>query len=262
MLPALTFHADGYNPASRQRPHQHDELHLSMVLSGRVAETVGRVTESALPFSVVAKDAGVRHANDFGRDGARMARLTLMEGTIASLVEDPCRATAWRWRHDPGASRPYVRLIQRAAGAGRTFAADDPDVLDLLAAITSRPVSPKGGEPPAWLAETMARLREEWHANLTVGDVAAQAGVHPVYLARCVRRWYGTSVGDELRRLRVQSAAHAALQCDRTLSYVAHAHGFADQAHMCREFQRVAGTTAAGYRAVVGSLDYTWRGRP
>ena len=261
MIPTLTLHADGYRPGTRHRPHQHDELHLSMVLSGCVAETVGRDTELAQPLSVVAKDAGVRHGNDFGPDGARMARLTLESGTIAALVDDPARADAWRWARGASVARPYLSLVRRSQGGESTFDADDPDMLDLLAGITARRAAATRGSPPVWLTQVMEELRTQWHPGMSVRDVARRAGMHPVYFARCVRRWFGTGVAEELRRLRMQSAAAALAASGDTVCCIAHAHGFADEAHLCREFRCAAGITPGRYRSLVGSLDYTWRGR-
>ena len=261
MVALLTLHADGYRPDTRHPPHQHDELHLSLVLSGRVSETVGRVTEWAQPLSVVAKDAGVRHANDFGPGGARMVRLTLKAGTIAALVEDPTRADAWRWTRNAAVARPYLNLVRRSAGRPCTFPSNDADIVDLLAGVTARRVPRANGCPPEWLVRTVEELRNDWQPHVTVCDVARRAGVHPVYLARCVRRWYGTGVAEELRRLRVQSAAAALVESCETVSSIAHLQGFADEAHLCREFRRASGTTPARYRDLINSVDYTWRGR-
>ncbi len=260
MAATLTLHTDGYRPGTRHRPHQHDELHLSLVLSGWVAETVGRDTEWAQPLSVVAKDAGVRHANDFGPGGARLARLTLESGTIAALVEDPARADAWRWVRSASVARPYLNLVRRSQGGTCTVDADDPDMLDLLAGMTARRATTTRGSSPAWLTQVMEELRKQWHPGMSVRDVARRAGVHPVYFARCVRRWFGTGVAEELRRLRMQSAAAALATSDDTVCCIAHAHGFADEAHLCREFRCATGTTPGRYRSLVASLDYTWRG--
>jgi AraC family transcriptional regulator len=262
MTVTLSFHADAYQPGTRQRPHWHDELHLSLVLSGRVAETVGTVTEYAGALSVVAKDAGVVHANDFGAAGAKLARLILPSGTIGSLIDQPSRSPGWRWTHDADVARAFLRLVHRANGGVSSFKVGDPDLLDLLAAFTARPAPLTRGRPPAWLEQTMEDLRASWNPGLTVADVARRAGVHPVYLARCVRRWFGTGVGEEIRRLRIRSAAAAVAEKGRTVSNVAHASGFADEPHLCREFRRTVGTTPGRYRALVKDLDYDRRGRP
>jgi AraC family transcriptional regulator len=255
MTATLAFDATVYRAGTRHRPHQHDELHMSVVLSGSVAETVRGVTEYAEPLSVVVKEAGVVHADEFGPSGARIARLVLCGGTVAAIIDDPRRGSAWGWTHNGPAPRAFVRLLCRANSGARTFSADDADVVDLLAALTARR-STSSGTPPAWLAQTMEEVRHSWHPALTVSAVARRAGVHPVYLARCVRRWYGTSVAQELRRLRVRSAVQTIVESDSTVSNVAHELGYADEPHLCREFKGALGLTPGRYRALLGKLLY------
>ena len=258
---SLSFHADGYRPGTRHRPHSHNELHFSLVLRGHVTETVGRGIEHAGPLSVVAKDPGVVHANDFGTDGARLARLILPSDSLGSLIDDRSRSPGWKWTHDARVANPFLRLVARGKAGETAFTSDDADLLDLLAAFTARPVAATRGCPPMWLEQTMRELRESWHPGLSVADVAGRAGVHPVYLARCVRRWFGTCLGQELRRLRMQSATAALMRTGGTVSRVAHGAGFADEPHFCREFRRAVGVTPRKYRTLVREMTYTWRGR-
>lgn len=280
MPASLSFAATHYRPGTRHRPHAHDELHLSLVLGGRVAETVGAATEYAGALGVVAKDAGVVHADDFGAAGARMARLALPGGTLGALVDASSRsagtAAGWRWTHDPAVAAPFLRLVRRGHAGADRFAADDPDLVDLLAGFTARPAPAPRGRPPAWLAEVVAAMREGWRPGLTVRDLASGAGVHPVYLARCVRRWYGTGVGEELRRLRLRAAVAAALDDGieargtgrltgrlagrSTLSGVAHALGFADEPHYCRAVRQATGMPPGALRRLVASLAFQARG--
>jgi AraC family transcriptional regulator len=260
MAITLSFKAAGYPAGTQHRPHSHDALHLSLVLTGRIAETVGSVTEYARALSVVAKDAGVVHADHFGREDARLAQLSLQAGSIGRLVDDPSRSSSWRWTHDVRVANPFLRLVHRAKAGMLAFDNDDPDVLDLLAAFTARPAPPTHGEPPAWLKATMLELRSSWRPGLSVADVARSAGVHPVYLARCTRRWFGTGVGEEIRRARIRSAAAAIADSDTTVSRIAHGGGFADEPHLCREFRRTVGVTPRHYRNLVRELRYAWRG--
>ena len=262
MATALVFHADTYRPGTRHAPHSHEELHLSLVLGGRLAETVGGTTEYAGALSVVAKDSGVIHANEFGPNEVRLARLILPSGTIGELIDDPSRSHGWRWTHDPRVANPFLRLVRRGAAGVSSFDADDPDLLDLLSAFTARRGAVPKGSPPGWLNDTMRELGETWHSGLTVAQVARRAGVHPVYLARCVRRWFGTSVGEELRRLRLRSAAEAMAHTGASISHVAHSAGFSDEPHFCREFQRSMGITPGRYRALLRKVDYSRPGCP
>jgi AraC family transcriptional regulator len=250
-LPTMLSFNDGqYGAGARHRAHRHDELHFSMVLRGSIAETVNGVAEFAQALSVVAKDAGVTHANDFGPEGARVARLSLHDGTIGQLIDDSSRNPGWRWTHDVRVARPFLQLVRRAGGRGAVFAVDDPDVVDLLAAFTARPVAPRG-TPPSWLTLVMEEIRDGWCPTVTVSTTARRAGVHPVYLARCVRRWYGTGLAEELRRLRVRAAASRLARDSGTISEVAHSGGYADEPHLNRDFRNATGLTPGQFRSLV-----------
>lgn len=263
-MPAtLSFHVDAYRQRARQRPHQHESLHFSLVLSGVVSEHVGSHTEYGSALSVVAKDAGVVHSNDYGTSGARFARLSLHGGTLGALLDDPSRACGWRWSHHPTVARCFMRLVLRGQQGETQFLNDDLDVVELLAAFTARPIDVNTGgkpEPPRWLAETVERLRAEWHPRTTVANVAQRAGVHPVYLARCTRRWYGVSVGDELRRLRLSAAVAALGDGDSTVSEVAHRTGYSDEAHLNRALRAATSLTPGRYRQLLDTLAFRVRG--
>jgi AraC family transcriptional regulator len=252
--PTLRLHLDTYARGREQRPHEHDELHFSLVLAGGVVETVGSRAVAGGPLSVVCKDTGVRHANRFAESGARFARLSLNGGAMGNLIDDARRAEEWHWTHDPAVAAPYLRLLRRFRGLVLAVPSTDPDLLDLLAAFTARPAAETRGVPPAWLAQVMDELRTDWRPSMQVADVARRAGVHPVYLARCVRRWYRTGVAEELRRLRVRSAAAGLAESSRTVSDLAHDNGFADEAHLCRTFRRATGIPPGAFRSLLREL--------
>ena len=273
--PTLQLHVSVYDADLRQPPHVHDELHLSLVLRGRLVETVGARSELAGPLSVVAKDPDVRHADAFGPEPVTMARLSLPAAGVESLLDAPDRAFAWRWTHDPAVARPFLRLLRRAhrlrpaAASARSrslsdsshhsagdhvpptlVAAHEPEIADLLAALTARPQPSTDGEPPMWLRDVVARVRDAWHPALRVRDLARQAQVHPVYLARCMRRWYGHGIAELLRQERLRAAATRLATERGSVSEVAHAMGFSDESHLCHAFAGTLGVTPGGFRTL------------
>jgi hypothetical protein len=92
-------------------------------------------------------------------------------------------------------------LTARLQGARTAFDPDDPDVLDVLAAVTAPPFSSPHSGLPAWIARVRQRLDDGDLAR--VRTIAHDEGVHPVYLARAFRRWVGCSVAGYLNRARV-----------------------------------------------------------
>ena len=104
------------------------------------------------------------------------------------------------------------------------------------------------GAAPAWLQRVRERLDEE--DAVRVGAAARDAGVHPVYLARCFRRWYGCSVAGYLQRVRLRRSATLMHRGAYTLGRVAHEAGFADQAHFGHRFREATGLTPGRFRAL------------
>jgi AraC family transcriptional regulator len=252
---SLKLAATAYGANRRQPVHTHDELQVTIVLRGSLSERVGARIEHAGPLSVVIKDPGVRHADDFGATGALTARLSAPGTTLSDLVEHPSRAPDWRWIHGGCRSaRPFVRLVLRRTAGETMFAPDDDDLADLLAALSAHSCQPARGVPPAWLRNAVVHIREGWHADLRVRDVADAARVHPVYLARCLRRWYGRSGAQLLRETRFSHAAASIADSDGTAASVADATGFADEAHLCRAFSTMVGVPPGRFRRLARTL--------
>lgn len=243
--PSLVLHRAAYAGVLVQPRHAHAELQISMLLRGGVEETVAGATATGVPLHIAIKDAGVEHANRWAPSGAGIARLELADATIAALTGDTT-APEWRWRFDTAAARAFLRIF---ADASRTHvAADDVDVVDLLAALVARPTSVTSGAPPAWLVEVVRRVDATWVPSLDTAQLARAARVHPVYLARCVRRWYGVSVGDLLRRERLRRTVAQLAETRDRVSMIALAHGYADEAHCARAVRAAFGLAPAALR--------------
>lgn len=254
-MSALRFRPAQYTPRQRQPFHSHDELHLSLVVRGGVIETVGRTPVSAGPLTVLAKDAGLRHADEYGRTGATIAQLALPGGTIRALAGGGVGTASWHVSARGAAVAAYLRLVQRSGGRPDRFDATDDDVVALVAALTRRPGPSRRGDPPAWLARVIERVRDDWTPGLTVARLARDAGVHPVYLARMTREWYRTSVGDLLRRSRLRRAVRAVVDGHETLGGVACRTGYADQAHLSRHLSATFGVAPGRLRKLALTLD-------
>jgi AraC family transcriptional regulator len=118
-----------------------------------------------------------------------------------------------------------------------------------LAALMARKDRDDGPSPPGWLAGVVDRMRDEYARELRLDDLARTAGVHPSYLARAFRRFYGRTVGEHLRSLRVRGAHRDLLESDVPLSRVAVRNGFCDQSHLTRVLKRETGLTPGALRS-------------
>ena len=101
---------------------------------------------------------------------------------------------------------------------------------------------------PSWLRKAREQLAEQFLQPPTLRELGRAAGVHPIYLTSAFRRWCGCSIGEFVRRRRVEQAAQLLMNKDLPLAEVAMKSGFSDQSHMTRLFRRATGLTPAKYR--------------
>jgi AraC family transcriptional regulator len=105
------------------------------------------------------------------------------------------------------------------------------------------------GVRPGWLIRALEMLHESPDDPPSLSALASQVGVHPGHLSRTFSRFHGCSMGEYLRRLRVERAARDLRGTDRPIAAIALDAGFADQAHFTRTFKRLMGETPGRYRS-------------
>ena len=237
-------------PAQLAQPrHEHEPASFSLVLAGGYSETVGRQTFDCRPSTVVFRPPGASHAVAFAGAPVRIFRLDLgprwLERLGVSAAHTPAAAAgmsgAWL------ALRLYRELCE--ADEFSPLAAEGL-ALELWAETARESARFREARPPRWLERAREMLRWQPPGGApTLGQVAAEVGVHPSRLAHEFRRCYRVTAGEYLRRLRVERAARALAGTDLPLSAVAAAAGFYDQSHMTNALKRATGRTPAEYRA-------------
>jgi AraC family transcriptional regulator len=120
--------------------------------------------------------------------------------------------------------------------------------LELLAAVSSYETGQIDPPLPRWLRQTQDLLHAHFAENLSPTAIAGRVGVHPAHLMRGFRQYFHCTVGDYVRRLRIEFARHQLVASDLPVSQVALEAGFADQSHFCRTFKATTGMTPAEYR--------------
>lgn len=233
-----------YGHELRQARHRHDELTLALILAGRVREGVGTDEASAGVFELGQKPPGLWHNDHFGPGGVAAIRIALAPELLAGLPE-PAHWERWTWCAAGAALPAFMRLADAVCHGAPTEAL----VWDAIAAV--RAPHARRRPPPAWLARVHQAILDDPSARHTLSALASSAGVHPVYLARCFRSWFGCSIVALRRRRMVECAAGALGSTRQSVAEVAARSGFYDQAALANAFRRVADVTPSRYRALV-----------
>jgi AraC family transcriptional regulator len=237
----LTFSELRRRPNQRLASHCHQQATISVVLAGTGCESFSGVEYRTQWPMVLFRPRGLRHENRYGPRGAR----TFVIGLPDSLRSAPLFP-----------DRPIVAdglLTVLIFGCYRAFADGDPDA-PLQAEVLLRYLVDRRGcarspsSKPEWLASLEERLLSDPSVNPRLADLARVARVHPIYLARAFRRHQGCSVGQFLRRQRLDTACRQLLEYGPPISDVAAAAGFSDQSHLSRRLKAATGYSPARLR--------------
>jgi AraC family transcriptional regulator len=121
-------------------------------------------------------------------------------------------------------------------------------VLEMVGEICRRRPEPRSFGPQRKVSQAREFLDAAFARSVSLGDVAEAVNLHPVYLARMFRQTYRCSVGEYVRRRRVDSVCSQLSASDKPLAEIASEAGFCDQAHLTRTFSKQSGLTPSQYR--------------
>jgi AraC family transcriptional regulator len=257
---------EGTHPADSGLPwHWHATPTICIVLEGSFTEVtagtgggggggVGPMVCS--PSTVKFMPAGERHCDQFDRGPVR-GLLIEVEPDQVEALRPHAAALDQRVHYQGGpvgelALRVHRELCRMDEAAPLAI---EGLMLELLA-IASRQAGENGGggggyrRTAPWLEQARDLIEAELAGRLGVTGVAATVGVHPVTLARAFRRTFGCTMGDYVRRRRIERAMDQLRDSGASLAEIALANGFADQSHFSNLFRRYVGITPSRFRRV------------
>ena len=237
-------------PENVRTPGEHREMaHICFLAHGALEERRGRSTVWRVAPNVRVSPSGDAHACCYGNVGGRC------------LVIEPMAV----FGGDDGVPSPLeptivedARMISLAARVYQEMRADSPQsvsalviesiALEVLAQSVRWERRRAERRPPRWLGNVQEFLASDLAVVPDLRTLAGVAGVHRVHVARAFRDHLGCTVGDYVRRLRVQRACELLTSTTMPLSHVAVCAGFFDQSHMTRVVKHFLGATPATLR--------------
>jgi AraC family transcriptional regulator len=252
----FVFSEATYPARARAPRHVHELAGLAVVLEGGYQKRMQGSDHTCRPGSLTLEPPGVSHAESYGDRDVRVLLIEISPERLATITDRMPSFSLLVCTSHPSArylgERAAVELV---APDGASSLALEGLALELIAAA-ARPARPDGHESssaPAWLRLITARLRDEFRSDHTLGALAGDAGVHPTHLARVFRAREGCSVGEFVRRRRIEWAAAQLATTTVPLSSLAQSAGFYDQSHFTRIFTKRMGVSPARYRALTRS---------
>jgi AraC family transcriptional regulator len=250
-LGGLTLAESVFPPGLVIPPHEHTNAFFCLLLEGRCTTSWDHRTWTGGPLTLTLYPAGLAHANHWHGAAGRVLNVEFASPWVQRLQG----RTAVLERPTDYAGGPPVWLARRLVEECRRQ--DDVSplaveglVLELLAECSRSPAEARHTHPPRWLDCVRDLLRDRFAENLSLAEVATAVGVSADHLARSFRRCHGCTIGEFVRRLRVEFACRRLAASELPLVEIALDAGFADQSHFTKTFKRHMGVTPAAFRGL------------
>ena len=246
---ALILSECNYVPGLRVPKHSHENAYFIFVLNGGQEESFETRNRTYVSGSLAFHPAGETHSQNIGLTGMRCLHLEF--------------GAQWSERHaevnrflENGSEFQGGRLGWLAQSIYREFREMDAVApmaiegltLEILAEASRQLQAASSGARPGWLIRARDLIHARFTEPLSLTDIAAAVGVHPVHLSRQFPRHYHCTVADYIRQLRIASACDEISSSNRSLAEIALEVGFSDQAHFTRVCKRLTGLTPAQFR--------------
>jgi AraC family transcriptional regulator len=238
-----------YVPGAMIPRHSHENAYFCLVRQGSYTESYGEKTRACGPLTFAFHPPGELHSEHFGDTQARSFNIEIASDWIGRLHDCSLRLDA-PVAFAPGA---ITDLALRLYGEFQLMdsvsqLAIEGLILEIIAGATRSAQQARPPEPPRWLCQVREILHDRFTEGLALSSIAELVGVHPVHMATVFRRHYRCTVGEYVRKLRLEYACRELALSERSLAEIAAAAGFADQSHFSRAFKTSIGISPGEYR--------------
>ncbi|MCB7479836.1 helix-turn-helix domain-containing protein [Christiangramia sediminis] len=107
-------------------------------------------------------------------------------------------------------------------------------------------IKDQNSKNPIWVKKLQELLFEE-QIDYSLKNLSSIIGLHPVHLSREFSRYFGTSLGNYIRLIKVNQAFNLIILNQFSMTEICYQCGFSDQSHFITSFKRIYQTTPSKF---------------
>jgi len=240
-------------------PHSHDTFSIGAIEAGCQVAMIRGAREHTGPGALYLINPGETHDGQPGAaEGYRYRMVYPDMALFTEILED---VTGRAFHGTPSFSKQLLTDPQLAARFTRAHHALEHGssalegeesmysvLMDMFARHGHQIIAPVGHSEPVAMRRVKDHIAAHFHDEISLETLARVAGLSRAHLIRAFRKTYFITPHAYQTDLRIRQA-RALLRAGHTPSDTAFACGFADQAHLTRQFKARTGVTPAVFRA-------------
>jgi AraC family transcriptional regulator len=239
-----------YPPEHKTPEHLHERAYFALTLKGAHTKFYGQQRVQCGPQTLIFHPPYQRQSGYSSKAGAQSFLIEIEPRLFDRLCSYPLTTDSLVIFRG-GAMNLFARRLYKEFRQRDELSAlmIEGLLLEMLAEATRGYGNKPHRKPPHWLEQAKEMIYAQFSESLTVSSIARTVGVHPVYLASEFRRAYHITIGEQIRKLRIDFACCKISTTAASLVEIALESGFSSQSHFSTSFRRVMGMTATQYRS-------------
>lgn len=221
--------------------HTHEHSAVSLILSGDFEESTANWSGKMCRSKTLLKPAHVAHSDHFEKECIILCVYLKEERIISPANRDVLTNWSSVYGVNWASFQPYLSAIGKK---------EKEEALNVFFNHIRKAKS-CDNSVPSWIIELKHQMDHDFQSAIQTNTLAEQYEVHPVYLARVFRKYYGRGIKSYLNHLRIRNSMAEIIHSNQSLTQIAMANGFSDQSHFIRYFKEASGTTPKSFREIV-----------
>ncbi len=216
--------------------HKHENAHISFILQGGNKEDRKNRTTQVSPGSIVFYHSDELHRNCATQHPSRNINLEVEPDFLKRY--DLAETCFENIGNAGDAKFTLLKIFQECKTI--TDITNASIHLSLLHLLSKKQSDHKHA---GWSGQLKELLNDEWNKDHTLNDLSLRLGVHPVTISKGFPRYFSCTLGDYVRKLRIEKAVELICRTDLSLTEIAYHCGFYDQSHFIRTFRSQVGVS-------------------
>jgi len=248
----FTLRENLYASGTMLAKHSHPHTYITFVIEGAFRERYATRSILCRTGMIRYLPAGEVHENEI----QARSRCLHISGDTASFEQLRQQSTVPRRPAEMSgltttwlANRLYAEFSRRDTASEMAI---EGLVLEIMAEIARSEAADHSLSAPHWLKQATEIVESRFLERLSLTEIASEVGVHYVHLSRQFHKYNRCTVGELIRRRRVQYASHLLAHSSTPLAEIALTCGFSDQSHLSFLFKRYMGLSPSKFRSLAG----------